>query len=313
MIFAAGTGVYAQDQLEKLELEYKIGTEKLQKPLDSLRSGYKKRLEKTQAEFAEAGDLNGVLGARDAASAGDPEPDKLANIPKIAELQKLFLEEKSQRLKRKEEAAIVLKQSFLDQLRGLHDRLNKGGDASAAKPVHAKIVKLESEIAKSKPAVPAEIEFVEDLEMTGSFYSFVNATASFYINGKKVQAAKKGESTSAPCELKVGDSVVFSLHNGDGGRKRFKTAFMSDDKAYVVSFPAKDLKVIPDGDKRRSITALEFSRMTVLANTRSHPGESAGIPFNHSSEWVWDHGNNAILATIIRPEMIRATGKPPKR
>ena len=304
----------AQDALEQLEFKFSVSQEKLQQPLAQLRDGYSKRLGLLQKEFGAQGNLNGALAAKAAAKTGELKADQISEIPKLAELQNLFLQEREKRLAQKAKSLLGLRQSYLNQLGTLQEQLTKAGDAAAAKAVEARIGKLQEEILQAKPLqaeTPAKIDFVEDLEMDGRFYSFVNASASFYVNGKKVHGARKGKSVSAPCRVKVGDCVVFSVHNGDGGRKRFMTGFMSEDKAYVISFAAKDLKVIPDGDKRRSITGLEFDRMTVFANTRSHPGEESGIPFDHSSEWVWEHGNNAILAVIIKPEMVRANGQAP--
>ncbi|MGI9242219.1 MAG: hypothetical protein ACR2RV_15580, partial [Verrucomicrobiales bacterium] len=258
----------ADHDLDRLELQFSIGQEKLQQPLVQLRDGYSKRLGQLREEFGAAGNLEGVLAAKAAAKAGEPKADQISEVPKLAQLQNLFLTEQAKRLEKQADSLLSLRRTYVKQLGALHEKLANGGDAASAKAVLDKINQLEKAILAAKPPPEKKIDFVEDLEMTGRFYSFVNATASFYVNGKRVHSARKGKSTSAPCEVKVGDCVVFSLHNGDGGRKRFKTSFMSDDKAYVISFAANDLKVIPDGDRRRSVTGLEFDRMTVFANTR---------------------------------------------
>ena len=310
---AAASETLAQDELKRIELKYKVEAEKLQKPLDVLRAGYKRRLAALEKELGATGDLNGVLAAREAGKKGDPEPDKLANSPKVAETQELFLREKQKRLEARNKARIAMKKNQLAELTTLGTKLTKTNQLEDAKTVNNRIQALKKEIESFEPEVIPEIAF-KSLKMNGRFYVCVNASANFYVNGKRVLPAKRGKSKSELINLKIGDSVVFSVHNGDGGRKWFKTAFISSDGKHVISFNTKNLKVIPDGDKRRSITSLEYDRLKVFANARDVTAVTADFPFKHRSEWVWEHGGNALLCTIITPEMIEhGPGKPPSR
>ncbi len=49
-----------------------------------------------------------------------------------------------------------------------------------------------------------------------------------------------------------------------------------------------------------------MEKLKKFANPRSYTSKP-NFPCEHQSEYVWEHGGNAILATIITAEMVSTT------
>ncbi|MFT5105234.1 MAG: hypothetical protein ACI9UA_000853 [Pseudoalteromonas tetraodonis] len=294
----------ASDELVKIEAKFTSAREKLDAPFSQLLTGYKRMLGNLQKQFGENGNLNGVLTAKAAIKAGEPEAEKLSSVTEIAEAQQLYFAEKQKRLGKKEKDLTKLRSAYLTNLTKLQEQLTTAGLTTDAEEVISRIKELKATIEAAAPPPPASIGSAVggDLVLSGRFYAKVDDAASFYVNGESVHKAKLGNSKSDITELKIGDIVVFSVHN-HAGVKCFQTMFMSEDEKYVVSFAAEDLRVIPDGTKERVVSKGELSKIKEFANARTYEGEPK-FPCEHESEYVWEHGNNAILATIITEQMI---------
>ena len=145
----------AQDELDGLRFKYEVEREKLAKPLVDLRAKYKAQLDKLEKKFVAEGALKKVLAARTAATAGDPNPKRLDNeVPEIADLQKIFVREKEQRLKKAELGLEKLHDSYLPKLKKLRASLTKSQKIEEAIAVDGEITR----IAKQQKDLRAALE-----------------------------------------------------------------------------------------------------------------------------------------------------------
>ncbi len=96
-------------EFESLKLKYGVAMESTVVSLESLRERYKARLVEIEKLYTKKGDLDGVLAAKSAIAAGDPDPKKIDSNPaEIAKLQRIFEREKASKLRQHKEETLSL-------------------------------------------------------------------------------------------------------------------------------------------------------------------------------------------------------------
>ncbi len=292
----------AEDKFDTLKFKYEVAREAAMKPVSTLRQQYLDRLGELEGKFSTAGDFHKVVAIREAIAAGAPDPGAPAEQPvELAAAQKLYFGQLRARTKESQARLLDLLKRYGRELVVLRGELTRAGELEQAGAVDGEIDKIAAELRE----VEHLREIGGDRKLTGRFHVQVDDTAEIFVNGKRVHH-QRATGQSPTTKLGVGDCVVFRLRNHAGTPKHFITAFQSDDKAYTVSFRTEDMRIVPDGTEQRVFTRAEFAKFTGPAVKRAQR-VPVKIPFAHSSEWMWEHGNNATLATFITPEMVRPT------
>ena len=139
---------------------------------------------------------------------------------------------------------------------------------------------------------------LNDKAIKGTFYVSVDDNAAIFINGKLFYNAPFNESRSPETELKTGDRIVVPLRNELAGR-RFMMVFVGSDGQTIVSFRARDFKIVPDLGVT-DFTADEYARWTKSPKTTR--GKDM-LPVKSYSNWLWGDGDRCILAGTVTHQM----------
>lgn len=141
----------------------------------------------------------------------------------------------------------------------------------------------------------------------GKFYVCVDDGAKIFHNGMLVHTAPVNFSMSSEVEIAPGDRVVAQLNN-DGGRRRFRMAFVSNDSLTAVNFLRQDYRLISD------LAQVDFTEGDWAKwQKRAKEGEKEqtkgpdGFPFKSSADWVWGEADVCSLGAIVSANMIKAT------
>ena len=150
----------------------------------------------------------------------------------------------------------------------------------------------------AKPAVTA---------ITGKFYVCVDDGAKIFHNGKLVHTAPVNFSMSAEVTIAPADRIVVLLNN-DGGRRRFRMAFLSKDNLTAINFQRPDYRLINE------LTQVDFTEGDWAKwQKRAKEGEKEqtkgpdGFPFKSSADWVWGEADVCSLGVLVSASMIKST------
>lgn len=135
--------------------------------------------------------------------------------------------------------------------------------------------------------------------LKGNFLVSVDDEASIYLNGVKIHGAGINESRSPELEVKLGDRIVVHLHNATAGH-RFMMVFVSTDQATVISFRARDFRIVPDADVN------DFSNDQYQKWYKQPKPERQGthLAIKSYSDWVWGNAEHSALAAVVTAQMI---------
>ena len=156
LLLVSATIAQGQDQLERLHLKYAVESERLHKPIVTLRANYKARLRQLEEQFMNDGDLARALAAKAAAEAvgTNSEPEQEGQrIPEIAEARRIYEREHAKRLKQEIDALNKLQSAYREQLIKLRASLTKARKIEEAKAVDAALKKL-GDPTSSAAAIP---------------------------------------------------------------------------------------------------------------------------------------------------------------
>ena len=141
----------------------------------------------------------------------------------------------------------------------------------------------------------------------GKFYVCVDDGAKIFLNGKLVQTAPVNFSMSEEVTVAAGDRVVAQLHN-DGGRRRFRMAFVSKDNLTAINFQRQDYRLISE------LAQVDFTEGDWAKwQKRAKEGEKEqtkgpdGFPFKSSADWVWGEADVCSLGVLVSQSMIKPT------
>ena len=132
----------------------------------------------------------------------------------------------------------------------------------------------------------------------GTFYVSVDDGATIYVNGQKFYDAPLNESRSPEMELKTGDRIVVHLRNDTAGR-RFLMLFAGSDGQTIVSFRARDFKIVPD------MEVVDFTPEQ-LAKWQKQPKtehRKDNLPVKGYSDWMWGDHDKSIIAGTVTAQM----------
>lgn len=142
--------------------------------------------------------------------------------------------------------------------------------------------------------------------VNGHLYLSVDDTVKVFHNGKFLMegAWNKRDKVrkSAEVEMRVGDRLVFQLHNAVHSAF-LQAQFVSADLKTVISFPNTAFKELTDPQaKDFQATALGFGNLRKTFAIKKTPYY---LPFRSDSEPVWGSTDSCAIAAVIKPEMIR--------
>ncbi len=138
---------------------------------------------------------------------------------------------------------------------------------------------------------------LNDKAVKGTFYVSVDDGATIFINGQKFYDAPLNESRSPETQLKTGDRIVIHLRNDSAGR-RFLMAFAGSDGQTIVSFQARDFRIVPD------LGVTDFTPEQLAKWTKQPKAEHRKdtLPLKSYSDWMWgDLDKSIIAATVTAP------------
>ena len=188
--------------------------------------------------------------------------------------------------------------------------LSRDGKRLVGKSAKADRVSAERVERSAPPAAPTSPVAatvpgigVTQQSVKGSFYVSVDDDAAIFVNGNKVHSAGINESRSPELELKTADRVVVHLHNATAGH-RFMMVFVSSDQTKIVSFHARDFRLVPDLGLT-DFTPDQFQRWTKQPKVER---QEKHLPIKSYSDWVWGDSDESIIAGVVTPQMI--TQKP---
>ena len=139
------------EKLDGLRLDYDLAREEITQkqwaePMEKLRKGYRERMQKIQDSFAQKGDLQKALTARDAGKNDPTEATLNTSVKEIAHVQKIFLEAEKQMQKRLQESLLELARSYVEKLTTIKDKLTQINRLDAAIFVDESIQKVVAEM-----------------------------------------------------------------------------------------------------------------------------------------------------------------------
>ena len=293
----------AQDSLKSLQLEHSIALEKLQVPFDKLLENYLKHLGTIETSYQEAGDLDAVLLARQVKEAAQENPDTTAAVTQKlpAELAKAISTYHAERAKRqqaKTKQLLAHNRSYHKNLVALRKELTIAGETEQAIAVG----ELAKEIGTSVEEGELHARLDSGANVVGRFFSLVDGTASFYINGRRVHNhPRAGKAASEPVSLKVGDTLFIGARDfGSGGY--LKAVFITNDGKFVLSLNPENTRVAPDQVKPQAISTEQFATLTQRP-VRKRRNTPDGLEIQHQSEWMWEKGTHALFVAKITSDM----------
>ena len=194
---------------------------------------------------------------------------------------------------------------FIDYLTLSRDGRHLTGKSAKGDRVSADKIERAAPSAAPPPPVASAVPKlgVAQESVKGSFYVSVDDEASIFINGGKVHSARINESRSPELELKTTDRVIVHLHNTTA-EHRFMMVFVSSDQARIVSFHARDFRLVPDPGVT-DFTPDQFQRWNKQPRPERHENR---LPVKSYSDWVWSDLDDGIIASVVTSQMM--TQKP---
>ncbi len=289
----------AAESFGALKLKYSIDREKIEKSGERLLEDYLGKLQALRRKFANAEDLVKLDAVQSAIDAGDPRAGASPpSVAEIADVWKAYVAQRRALPRRQLVKSAEIMRDYGRKLTTLKSDLTKAGELGEATEVATELSRITVELRR----VDSLLAINNDMKLEGRFHVSVDDSASVYVNGKLVHKARLNQSASKVVPLKIGDAVVVSLRNRIAG-KRFQLAFRTSDGRYVLSFRARDFRIMDRDSKKRALTPLEFGTLKTPAVVYGNAGNR--FPFKHGSEWIWGHGNRAVLGAIVTTGMIR--------
>ena len=164
---------------------------------------------------------------------------------------------------------------------------------------HAKTVALL--LACLSSVLPARAQVLESIR--GKFQISADDTSTVFLNGIEVFATRLEKDQrvkeSEPITLKLGDKLVFNLHNVRGP-KGLLAQFVSEDGKHLIHFPHTAYKVLVN-PKATTFTDSEF-RDARTAREVKNPVSIKILPYKSKSEWTWGETDTCSLASLIARE-----------
>jgi len=153
------------------------------------------------------------------------------------------------------------------------------------------------------PCLPSAGQIVESV--TGKFHICADDSAVVLVNGVEIFAASYSQKDkvkeSAETALKLGDRLVFQLHN-KGGPKGLLVQFVSTDRKTLVHFPRNAYRKLTD-PQATTFTDSEF-RNAPEVKERKHPNSVGILPFKGKSQWVWGENEVCAIGLVVTRELI---------
>ena len=304
LVWLSATISTADQRLESLTLKAEVAREGLRKPLAELVEGYLAHLEKLQEDYSKAGDLENALLVRKLRETVKEDPSLkgasgTGDLPAaVSKAQTTYLRARASRQKKVDAAILNVDKKLHTSLVALRKTLTTEGNLDAASAVDGAITPVAERIVEAK----LRQRLRSGARLTGRFHSYIDDTASFYLNGKKFHSHERyGNSVSPPVTIKLGDCLVFSARD-IGNAKHFFSAFLTDDGEHVLSLNVDNTKVVPVDEGKRSFTPAEFEKIEHRPVDQGDYG-SGGLEFPNESDWMWEHRGHALFVTFVREEM----------